>query len=193
MLDFIGEFTILDLVVIVSLAGGVLIGFQQGALRYILNSIVVLVAFIVASQLKGPIADAVNGVWHASSAEQQELWIFIVLFAAGVIGGFIVVRTFYRQTRLPVWRQVDEILGAALGVLWVALLYSFSLIVLDSFFLPATEASAASASFLGPLYDAMNQSVILGWFRDSIIPVLGFIVRPFVPAEIAQFLGTWPD
>ena len=38
MLDFIGEFTILDLVVLVSLAGGVLVGFQQGALRYILNA-----------------------------------------------------------------------------------------------------------------------------------------------------------
>ncbi len=188
MLDFIGEFTILDLVVLVSLAGGVLVGFQQGALRYILNAIVVLVAFIVASQLKGPIADSVSGIWHASSPEQQELWIFIVLFAAGVIGGFLLVRTFYRQTRLPLVRQVDEILGAVLGVLWVALLYSFSLIVLDSFFQAATEASAASASFLGPLYDAMNQSVIIGWFRDYLIPVVGFVVRPFVPPEIAQFL-----
>ena len=188
MLDFVSELTILDLVIIVSLAGGVLVGFQQGALRYILNAIVVLVAFIVASQLKGPIAGAVSGVWHAATPEQQELWIFIVLFAAGVIGGFLLVRTFYRRTRLPVIRQVDEILGAVLGVLWVALLYSFSLIMLDSFFQLATEASAASATFLGPLYDAMNQSVILNWFREFLIPVIGFVVRPFVPADVAQFL-----
>ena len=50
------------------------------------------------------------------------------------------MRAFYRQTRLPLVRQVDEILGAVLGVLWVALLYSFSLIVLDSFFQAATDA-----------------------------------------------------
>ena len=34
----------------------------------------------------------------------------------------------------------------------------------------------------------MNQSVIIGWFRDYLIPVVGFVVRPFVPSEIAQFL-----
>lgn len=188
MLDVIGEFTILDLVVLVSLAGGVLAGFQQGALRYILNAIVVLVAFIVASQLKGPIADAVSGVWHAASPEQQELWIYVVLLAAGIIGGFLLVRTFYRQTRLPLVRQVDEILGAVLGVLWVAMIYCVSLVVLDSFFQLATEGSAAAASFLAPLYEAMNQSVILNWFREFLLPIMGFILRPFVPPEIAQFL-----
>jgi len=188
VLDVIGELTILDLVVLVSLAGGVLAGFQQGALRYILNAIVVLLAFIVASQLKGPIAGAVSGVWHAASPEQQELWIYIVLLAAGIIGGFLLVRTFYRQTRLPLVRQLDEILGAVLGALWVAMMYCVSLIVLDSFFQAATEGSATAATLLSPLYDAMNQSVILNWFRDFLLPIIGFVVRPFVPPEIAQFL-----
>ena len=188
MLDVIGELKILDLVVLVSLAGGVLVGFQQGALRYILNAVVVLIAFVLASQLKGPIAGAVSGVWHAATPEQQELWIYIVLLAFGIIGGFLLVRTFYRQTRLPVIRQVDEILGAVLGVLWVAMIYCVSLIVLDSFFQAATEGAAAAATFLGPLYDAMNQSVILNWFREFLLPVIGFIVRPFVPPEVSQFL-----
>ncbi|HEY7451616.1 MAG TPA: CvpA family protein [Candidatus Limnocylindria bacterium] len=186
-MEFISQFTVADLVVLVTLAGGVLAGFQQGLLRYILNCVVVLVAFILASQLKGPIADTLSGVWNMGTPEQQELWIYIFLMAVGVIGGFFLVRTFYRQTRLPIVRQLDEIGGAIVGVLFVALTYSFSLVVLDSFFDVVGDA-ADIATMLAPIYDFMNSSVILSWFREWLVPIAGFIVRPFVPDEIEQLL-----
>lgn len=186
-MEFISQFTIADLVILVTLAGGVLVGFQQGLLRYILNSVVVLVTFILASQLKGPIADSLGTVWRAGTPAQQELWIYLLLLAAGIIGGFFVVRAFYRQTRLPIIRQLDEILGAVLGVLWVALIYTFTLVALDSFFMLPANASVETG-FLGPLYETMNDSFILGLFRDYLLPIVGFIVRPFVPAELEPFL-----
>ena len=187
-MEVLTEFTIADLVVLLTLAGGVLAGFQQGLLRYILNSAVVLVSFILASQLKGPIASTLSSFWTMGTPEQQELWVYLLLLAVGIIGGFFLVRTFYRQTRLPIIRQVDEVGGAVVGVVFVALTYSFSLVVLDSFFRLAGENSIAAASFLGPLYDVMNESVILNWFREFLVPIAGFIVRPFVPTDIAQFL-----
>jgi hypothetical protein len=185
--ELISQFTIADLVVLVTLAGGVLAGFQQGLLRYILNAIVVLVAFILASQLKGPIADSLVGVWNMGTPDQQELWVYLLLFAVGVIGGFFLVRTFYRQTRLPIIRQADEIGGAIVGVLWVALTYTFSLVVLDTFFL--TTDDTAVATVLGPLYDFMNDSVILSWFREWLLPIVSFVVGPFVPDELDPFLS----
>ncbi len=187
-MDFIAQFTVADLVVLITLAGGVLIGFQQGAFRYLMNCIVVLVSFVLASVLAGPIADSLSGVWELAAPEQQELWIYLVLFAAGVIGGFLLVRTFFRETRLPVVKQVDEILGAVLGVLFVALVYSFLYVVLQSFFELAPEAPVAAAGFLGPIYEIMTDSFILGWFREWLLPIAGFVVRPFVPDEIEQFL-----
>lgn len=187
-MEVLTEFTVLDLVVLVTLAGGVLAGFQQGLLRYFLNSAVVVVAFIVASQLKGPIGSALSSFWDLGTPEQQELWVYLLLLAAGIIGGFILVRMFYRQTRLPIIRQVDEVLGSVAGVVWVALTYTFSLIILDTFFLTVSESSAEAAAILGPIYDELNQSVILGWFREWLMPIVAFVVRPFVPAEIDQFL-----
>ena len=188
-MDFLQDITITDLVVIVTLAGGVLVGFQQGMLRYILNAIVVVAAFILASVLKGPIADAVGEFWDYATPEQQELWFYLLLLIIGIVGGWFLVRTFYRQTRLPIIRQLDEIGGAVLGVVWVALMYTVTLLVLDSFFLTADEQVAARATILGPLYDFLNNSLILDLFRQWLVPVIGFIARPFVPSDIDQILS----
>ena len=170
------------------LAGGVLVGFTQGTLRYILSSVAVLVAFVVASLLKGPIADALGTVWRAATPELQELWIFIVLFVGGIIGGWFVVRSFFRQTRLPIYRLLDEIGGAVTGVLFVVLVYSFSLVVMDTYFTGIDQSAIDAVTVLGPLYEFMNDSVIAGWFREYVIPIVGFVVRPFVPDEIDPYL-----
>lgn len=187
-MEFIAQFTPWDLVVLLTFAGGVLAGFQAGLLRYILNCIVVLVAFVLASVLAGPIADSLNGIWHLGTPAQQELWIYITLMAVGIIGGFLLVRTLYGKQRLPLVRQVDEVLGAVMGVLFVALVYSFSWVVLASFFQLADENSVAAATILGPIYDILNDSFILGWIREWLLPIAGFVVRPFVPDEIEPFL-----
>lgn len=55
-----------DLLIIGVLAGGVFAGFTQGMVRYILNAVAVLVAFVLASQLKGPVVDLL-GFWEAFS------------------------------------------------------------------------------------------------------------------------------
>jgi uncharacterized membrane protein required for colicin V production len=188
--EVIAEFTVTDLVVLVTLAGGVLMGFTQGTLRYILSSVAVLVAFALASLLKGPIADALGTVWRASTPEQQELWIYVLLLIIGLIGGWFLVRTFYRQTRLPIYRQLDEIGGAVLGVLFVVLVYSVALVTLDTYFRQADQALVDASPVLGPLYQFLNDSVLVGWFRDYVIPVAGFVLRPFVPDDIDQFLGS---
>ena len=90
----------------------------------------------------------------------------------------------YRRTRLPIPKQVDEIGGAIFGLLYVALLISLQLLVLDSFYLAGEEQPAWLRSY----YDALNGSLIVGFFRDTLIPVVGFVMRPFVPDDIAALL-----
>lgn len=188
-MEIVSEFTVADLVILVTLAGGVLVGFQQGTLRYILCSVSVPLAFVVASLLKGPIADALAPVWRAASPEEQELWIYIVLFVAGVVGGWFLVRSFFRQTRLPLYRLLDEIGGAVTGVLYVVLLYTFSLLVLDTYFVGIDQATIGQVALFGPLYQFLNDSVFVGLFREFVVPVVGFVTRPFVPDNVKPILG----
>ena len=177
----------IDLAVIIVLAAGVFLGYTQGIIRYVLNGIVVLIAFILASQLKGPVTDAL-AVWTPTTPELKELWVFIVLFIGLIAAGWFIVRAFYRRTRLPIVKQLDEIGGAVLGLLFAALVLTFQLVVLDSFFKGATPDQAAAAGPLKGYYEGLDSSLIIGYFRDTILPIAGFVARPFVPSEIAALL-----
>jgi uncharacterized membrane protein required for colicin V production len=185
--EFFSRLSPIDLFIVLALAAGVFAGFTQGMIRYALNAVVVLVAFIVAAQLKGPLFE-VLGFWEAFTPELREQIIFLVLFIGLVVGGWFVVRTFYRRTRLPIVRQLDELGGAVLGLLFAALSIVFLLVVMDTFFTNASDAELAGSGFLKGFYDTMNNSVLVDFFRSTLIPTFGFVAKPFVPSDIAQFL-----
>ena len=53
-MDFISDLRPIDLFVVLCLAAGVFMGFTQGIIRTLLNCVVVLIAFVVASILRDP-------------------------------------------------------------------------------------------------------------------------------------------
>lgn len=193
MLDFISKLNWVDFVVIIVLAGGAFAGFQQGLIRYALSWVSLIVAFIVAAQLKGPLTDALSGVWRAFDPPVREFWVFVVLFVGLAIGGWFLVRAFYRTTRLPIIKQVDEVLGAVLGVAFAATAIVLLLVVFDTLFTsvsgsPVPGTRESETGWLKAFYEAMNDSVLVGVFRRSVLPVVGFLARIFLPSDIAPFL-----
>jgi membrane protein required for colicin V production len=182
--ELVQELSWMDLVVILLLAVGVFAGFTQGTIVYGLNVLALLVAFIVAAQLKGPILDLLS-FWGAFTPEGRELIIFVLLFIGLTIAAWIVIYTAYRRTRLPIVRQIDELGGALLGLLYVALFIGLHLVVLDSF----VVAGGEPVGWLAGYYEAFDSSVIVQAFRETVIPVAGFVMRPFVPDEIALLLS----
>lgn len=186
-MEFFSRLSPIDLFIVVCLAAGVFAGFTQGLIRYALNGLVVIIAFILASQLKGPMFE-VLGFWEAFTPQLREQIIFLVLFIGLVVGGWFIVRAFYRRTRLPIAKQLDEIGGAVLGLLFAALSIVFLLVVMDSFFTRASDAEVAGTGWLGGFYRAMDQSVLVEFFRSTLIPTFGLVARPFVPSEIAELL-----
>lgn len=186
-MEVLTKLTPIDLFIVLSLAGGVFAGFTGGMIRYALNGIVVVLAFIIASQLRAPLFDLLS-FWDAFTAPLREQILFLVLFVGLVIGGFFLVRLFYRRTRLPIVRQLDELGGAVLGLLFAALSIVFTLIVMDSFFTTASDAAVAGAGPLKWLYETMNASILVQFFRDTLIPTFGALARPFVPSDIATLL-----
>ncbi|HET9879257.1 MAG TPA: CvpA family protein [Candidatus Limnocylindria bacterium] len=192
-MDILSELNFIDLLIILALAGGAFAGFTQGMIRYVLGWAAVVIAFIVAAQLKGPMTE-VLGFWRAFTPELREFYIFIVLFIGLTIAGWFIVRAFYKTTRLPIVKQLDEIGGAILGVAFAATFIILQLIVFDSLFrgnVVGEGVIPGQTAGLRGYYDAMNDSVLIEFFRSTIIPAVGFIARPFVPEEISRFLH-WP-
>ncbi len=186
-MEFLTQLGPIDLFIVASLALGVFAGFTQGMVRYALNILVVIVAFIIAGQLRDPLND-VLGFWEAFTPEFRLQIIFLVLFVGLTIGGWFLVRIFWKGTRLPIAKQLDELGGAVLGLVFAALSIVMTLVVMDSFFGTATDAAIAGAGPLGSIYHTFNDSVLVDFFRSTLIPTLGQLARPFVPHEIAQFL-----
>ena len=182
-MELLAELSWFDLVIIGLLAAGVFVGFTQGMIRYVLNAVAVIVAFVLASQLKDPIFDLLR-FWGAFTPAGRELLIFWVLFAGFTIAGWFVIRALYRRTRLPIVRQLDEIGGAIFGLIFVALVLTFQLVVLDSFFLTGND----TGGWVAGLYDALNSSLIVQFLREVVIPTAGFLARPFVPEDVADLL-----
>lgn len=193
MLDFITKLNWVDFVVIIVLAAGAFAGFQQGLIRYVLSIAAIVVAFIIAAQFKGPVTDALSTFWTAFDPPVREFWVFVVLFVGLAIGGWFLVRAFYRTTRLPIIKQVDEVLGAVLGVAFATVAIVLLLVVFDSLFKVASVPGQAGLStsetgWLRAFYNAMNDSVLVGVFRRNVLPVVGFVARVFVPGDIANLL-----
>lgn len=182
-MELLARLSWFDLVIIGILALGVFAGFTQGMIRYVLNAIAVIVAFVLASQLKGPVVDLL-GFWRAFTPEGRELLIFVLLFFGFVLAGFFAIRALYHRTRLPIIRQLDEIGGAIFGLIFAALVLTFQLLVFDSFFRLGGETGGWVASY----YEALNDSLLIAFFRETLIPTAGFLARPFVPEEIADLL-----
>ena len=137
-MELVQDLSWVDLAIILLLAVGVFAGFTQGTIVYLLNSLALLVAFVVAAQLKGPILDLL-GFWNAFSPEGRELIIFLILFLGLSIAAWFVIFAAYKRSRLPLPKQIDEIGGAILGLLYVGLFISLFLVVLDSFYLEGGE------------------------------------------------------
>ena len=182
-MEVLSQLSWVDLAIIGLLAVGVFAGFTQGVIRYVLNALAVVVSFILAAQLKGPIHELLR-FWTAFTPEGRELLIFVILFFGFVIAGWFVIRALYRRTRLPVVKELDELGGAVLGLIYAALVISFQLVVYDSFF----RGGGDTGGWVAGYYDALNSSLIVAFFRETLIPTVGFLARPFVPEEIAQLL-----
>jgi uncharacterized membrane protein required for colicin V production len=185
--EFISQLRPIDLFVVLCLAGGVFAGFTQGIIRTLLNCLVVLIAFLVASILRDPLFDLLS-FWGAFTPQMRQEIVYLVLFIAVLVGGWFAVRSIWQRSRLPIPKSVDEIGGAILGVLFAALIITFLMVVLDAFFKTAPDSATAQAGLLAGFYNAMNVSVLVDFFRAALLPLFGVIFSPILPDDIADLL-----
>ncbi len=187
-MEFLQKLGPIDLFIVAALAVGVFAGFMQGMVRYALNIVVVIVAFIIAGLLRDPF-DGILGGWNVFGPDLRLQLVFLILFIGLTIGGWFIVRVFWKGTRLPIAKQLDELGGAVLGLVFAALSIVMTLVVMDTFFQTATDAAVDAAGPLTGFYQAMDSSVLVDFFRATLIPTLGQAARPFVPSDIAEFLN----
>lgn len=186
-MELISDLRPIDLFVVLCLAAGVFMGFTQGIIRTFLNCLVVVIAFVVASVLRDPLFDVLT-FWQAFTPEFRLEVVYLVLFIAVLIGGWFAVRAIWQRSRAPIPKALDEIGGAILGVLFVALIVTFLMVVLDSFYTRAPDAATAATGLLQGFYNTMNESLLVDFFRTALLPFFSVLLSPLLPSDIDELL-----
>ena len=187
-MEFLTDLNWVAVVIIIVLAAAVFAGWTQGFARYLTATIGTLVAFIAASQLKGPLTAGLSTFWTAFDPTTRELVVYLFLFIGLTVLFWFVARAFFLRTHISIAKVMDEVGGALCALLFAVVTIVFLLVVLDSYYAPPPGGVLASAGFLDGFYDVMTGSILVGYFRDVVIPTFGYIARPFVPPEIARHL-----
>ena len=186
-MDFIAQLRLIDLFVVLCLAAGVFVGFTQGIIRTLLNCLVVVIAFVVASVLRDPLFDLLT-FWQAFTPDFRREIVYLVLFIVVLVGLWFAVRSIWQRSRLPVPKALDEIGGAILGILFAALVITFLMVVLDAFYATAPDAATSASGPLQGFYNALNGSVLVDFFRTALLPFFGVLLSPLLPSDIDALL-----
>ena len=191
-MEFLSHITPVDVLVVFLLAIGALAGWIQGFMRYVLCSIAVLVAFIVAALLKESTTE-VLGFWTAFTPRTRETIVFLVLFVLFVAGLWVLIHALRESLQLRVPRIADEIGGAVVGMVFVSMCIVFFILVLDTLYLLPPEPGVANvqsgdAELLRIVHGALSDSGLAGFLLDAIAPTVGLLARPFVPDDVRAVL-----
>lgn len=178
-----------DLVLVVLLAGGFLLGFLRGVMRQLIALAAWVVCFIVAAQLQRPMAD-----WMVEQEPQFSLQyvdmlafgaVFLVLFG----GALVVIEVVGKVSDLTTHPALDEVLGGLLAVGVVLLTIASLIVILNTYYGLESPGPTAQIGILADAHDLLERSAICGWLTDSLIPGLGSLFGLVLPEGVRQVMG----
>jgi uncharacterized membrane protein required for colicin V production len=175
---------VVDLFLLIGLGVFFFLGFLQGAIRRLLGIASIVIAFLIAGNMRDPAGDFLSNNWHQFSNDYNKLLAFVIVFAVVAVAATILIQGFYKRTDISAEHPiVDDIVGGLLGLLQGFVLLLFIVIILSSFPLP--PAKPGDVSQLRDAQELLNQSHIGGWIRDTIAPIAVHMVGPLLPSDLA--------
>lgn len=178
-----------DLVLVVLVAGGFLLGFLRGVMRQLIALAAWVVCFVVAAQLMRPVAN-----WYVEQDPQYSLQyvdmlafgvIFLVLFGIALV----VIEVVGNVSDLTTHHALDEVLGGILASGVVLLTIASSIVILNTYYGLDSPGPTAQIGILTDLQGLLERSAIAGWLSDSLIPGLGSLLGLVLPEDVRKVMG----
>jgi uncharacterized membrane protein required for colicin V production len=183
VVDAIRDAPLADLAIFAALFASFVVGVIQGSIRRVLGIMSMLLAFLLAANLQGPVGDFLAGNWRQFSVEYNRMLAFLLLFIVLAVGASIVIQGFYKRTDIYAAHPVvDDIVGGLLGLLQGFVVLTVLVIILNSH-VPAEGAGEVSE--IGSLQSALlEDSGIGGGIRDNVAPVVIRVFSPLLPGDL---------
>lgn len=171
----------LDILIILALAGGMLLGFMQGLLRQLLILGALLVSLVLAAQYYQLAYLYVRQLEPTMVETVAQVFTFFLLLFVLVVALTILLADVMHHV-LPGQKQtgsVSRMLGGALGLVVASLFITISLIGLT--FMTITVWPGTGETVRLSLVNARQGSDFVAVFRQF-FPLVLQIIRPWVPA-----------
>ena len=180
-----------DIVIILLLAGATFIGFFQGPVRGMLAVGAWLIAFLASAILSEPVGDYLATQWTALSAPYVQMLAFGIVAIVLLVVLFAVVFLGTRGPRaLTPYRLLDDLIGGALGLVVALLIVAGTWVALASFYGPGVPAvTDTDGELTADLFRALHESNLSTITRDGLVPIMGTLFGPLVPAAVREALG----
>ena len=183
---FLGGINTVDLLLFLFFAGFFVLGFAQGTIRRLIGLGSVLFSFLLAANLSGPLGQFLGNNWRQFSPEYSYTVGFATIFIASAVAFALVAQGWYKPTPLfEKARFADELLGGLIGIVQAGVILGSVIVILGTFFLvPGIAQDSDELPFMREIWDALQTSVIAGYFQDVLIPAFFAIFGFLVPSNI---------
>jgi uncharacterized membrane protein required for colicin V production len=175
---------LVDLVVLLGLCAFLFLGVLQGAIRRLLGILSMLVAFLLAANVRNPFGDFLSSNWTQFDLGYNRLLAFGIIFLVATVGASVTIQGFYKRTDLSTEHPfVEDVVGGLLGLLQGVVVLTIAVIILNSYTFPTPHPGDVTQ-----VRDAqrmlVHESHIGGAVKDIIVPPLVHILSPLLPTDV---------
>jgi uncharacterized membrane protein required for colicin V production len=173
-----------DVILVLLLAGGFVLGFFRGTVRQVLVLGAWLIIFVLAAYLRVPVAEWLAGGRPQFSLDYALMLSFLAIYL-GLFGAALLLFEFggapSRLTRHPV---LDDAVGGVLGLFIAAVLIAGVIVVLDTFYIRAPTTVPGELTWLRDVDAGLDASAVASLIRDWVVRGLGIVVGPLLPPDV---------
>jgi membrane protein required for colicin V production len=176
-----------DVAIILFLVGCVLFGVFRGAVRQLLAVGAWLVAFVVAAQGRGFLADWLLAQEPDFSDRYALMLGFLIGFAVLLVAALVLVELSGRTITISSSPLVEEIVGGGVLLFVGLLVVTGLLIALGTHYSAGGGEFTAEVDLVTRLSTALNDSNIARVLRDTLVPAVQTLLGPLLPADVRSF------
>jgi uncharacterized membrane protein required for colicin V production len=175
---------IVDVLLLLLLTGGFILGFFRGVLRQLLALGGWLFAFVAAIYLRLPVGDWLDRSSSQFDFEYAQMLAFTAIFLALFVAALLLFELGGSGLSLVRHPLLDDAFGGVVGVLLAALTAASLIVILDSYFVSRPVPVAGELSWLRDIHDGLSRSALAEPLRDWVIRPLGVLLGPLLPSEL---------
>ncbi len=181
--------TTFDIVLVLIIAVAFVVGFLWGAIRSLLMVAGWFAVFLLAALLSVPVGDYLTTQWSAYDTHWNHMAAFAILYFAGLVLAAVLIWLGVKGAQgLSRYRLLDDVVSGTIMAI-VAVLGIAGLIVL----LATAYRGALGFAVIGPdwtreVYQSLLDSRIGDAITRTLIPLLGTLLGPLLPAYVRQVM-----